>query len=57
MLYILDILLCGIATLGVTLGGLISVTFLLAIIQLISYRCFGINLYKRVMDVVFREVR
>ena len=57
MSYILDILLCGIATVGVTLGGLISVTFLLAIIQLISYRVFGFNLYKKAMDVIFREVR
>lgn len=42
----LDILLCGIATFVVALGAIFSVIFLLLIIQLISYRVFGFNLYK-----------
>lgn len=45
MSYWLDVLLCGL----VTLGELIGVMLLAALIQIIFYKIFGINLYKKII--------
>lgn len=45
MSYWLDVLLCGL----VTLGELIGVMLLAALIQIIFYKIFRINLYKKII--------
>lgn len=45
MSYWLDVLLCGL----VTLGELIGVILLAVLIQIIFYKIFGINLYKKII--------